>query len=160
MATADRVTKSVAVSFPVEPLPAPLLAPYTGKYHFDVLDDIKTTFSGRRWVEITMQDWLMAGTPALARLYMTPTAFLYYLPSLIMASLIDDGDTQVALECMAPAGHEHKPKGTWWPELMEIVTPNQVAAIMEYLNFVAAGRGAKNYDTTDELLDIALRLWK
>jgi hypothetical protein len=61
-----------------------------------------------------MWDWTMIGAPAcLARAYLEPDAFRYYLPSLLVGVLRDIGYLDWALECLLPARQEaaHDPKG-------------------------------------------------
>jgi len=98
--------------------------------------DLREWLERRRWTEIKMRDWAMAGHISIHRELLEPATFLYYLPSLLLAATEDPGYLAWALEAIIPSGRDRKPKSKWWGELLETISPDQCAALQAFLAYV------------------------
>jgi len=122
-------------AFPIEPLPAEFLwAKAKGSLETDVPLDLKDRISGRRWNEIAPIDWRMIGAPpVLSRLYLAPAAFAYYLPSILLGAHLDFDFAGDALEAIIPYNKHHVPRGSWWFEFVDRVSPKQREVLSRFL---------------------------
>jgi hypothetical protein len=136
--TKDDFLKLLLATFPPEPVPAQFF--WKEDRHDDSYEfrrDLRECLAERKWTEIKMSDWTMAGNISLTRELLEPTTFLYYLPSLLLG-VAEDGPGYLdwALEAIIPSGRDRKPKSKWWGELLATIQPRQSATLRAFLAHV------------------------
>jgi hypothetical protein len=142
MMTIDRISELLPASFPVEPLPKFSWRAGREQPVGDIPDGLQKRLAHRPWVDVTLWDWTMIGAPALlARVYLDPDVFRYYLPSLLVGVLGDIGYVDWALECLLPAGRKRRTDQKEWTEFWDGLSEKQRAAIHSYLKVVRSMLG-------------------
>jgi hypothetical protein len=128
----------VKTSFPVEPLPSNFFRPEgIASLDLDIPQELRNRISGRPWTNLTLLDWRMIGaSPIVARRYLEPATFMYYVPSLLVGASQEIEFIQFALEAIIPDNEIHVPRGEWWFEFSGIATPPQRAALAAFLAHV------------------------
>ena len=76
---------------------------------------------------------MIGAPPAIARFYIEPSTFLYYLPSLLTGVFHNIEYIDFALESILPYNKMHLPRGKWWDEFSQTVSPAQRAAFFAFL---------------------------
>jgi hypothetical protein len=76
--------------------------------------DVEDTlwFTGRDWHQITWQDWQAHSS---AFYFFVPDAFAYYLPSLLLLSSQNPGDTLMAADSLI-SELDRSPDPQWWTD--------------------------------------------
>jgi hypothetical protein len=136
--TKDDFLKLLLATFPPEPVPAQFFWKEDGHDDgYEFRRDLREWLAERKWTEIKMSDWTMAGNISHTRELLEPTTFLYYLPSLLVGVAEDDpGYLDWALEAIIPLGRDRKPKSKWWSELLATIQPGQSATLRTFLTHV------------------------
>jgi hypothetical protein len=102
----------------------------------------------------------MTGTsPALARRYLEPATFLYYVPSIILGVSREIDFIGFALEAIIPDNKEHVPRGKWWSEFSRIASPHQRTALSEFLVHVRLAFWDTVGPANQYLLERAENVW-
>ncbi|MBV8894790.1 DUF6714 family protein [Bradyrhizobium sp.] len=160
--TADQLCELLRASFPVEPLPEFFWRAGAEQPPGDIPDELQKRLANRPWIDVTMRDWTMMGAPAwLARIYLDPDTFRYYLPSLLVGVLHDTGYIDWALECLLPAGRKRRTERKEWTEFWDGLSDKQRDAIRAYLTGIRSMLGNPT-DPADQhlhLLDDAALIW-
>jgi hypothetical protein len=65
--------------------------------------------------------------------YFEPSAFLYYVPSLLINTFAAPSFLEFALEAIVPNNRAHAPRGKWWQEFSEGITSDQRATFAAFL---------------------------
>ena len=160
--TVGQISELLRASFPVEPLPRFFWRAGGGQPPGDIPDELQKRLAQRLWVDVTMRDWTMIGAPAwLARIYLDPDAYRYYLPSLLVGVLQDSGYLDWALESLLPAGRKRRTDRKEWSEFWDGLSDKQREAIRSYLKSVRSmlGDPADAADHHRQLLDEATVIW-
>jgi hypothetical protein len=125
--------------FPTNPLPVEFFRSDVALAQPDIPLELRQRLQGKRWTEVTFYDWQMLGAPIVSIIsYMTPTAFKYYLPSLLTASIgHPELAVDMAVEALLPANNSRKPRGVWWREFYDNFDDQQKIVVREYLDHVA-----------------------
>jgi hypothetical protein len=146
----------VYASFPTEPVPHEFFwAKRESPIERDIPKELRERLAGRRWPEITLTDWRMIGTPpAIARDYLRPSTFCYYLPSLLLSVLGEPDFLEWALEALIPLNKAHEPRGKWWGGFVGAVSESQRATLRSFLTIVDPADPANQ-----SLLSIAETIW-
>jgi hypothetical protein len=128
----------IRTAFPAEPVPDQFF--WTeGKDALDrdIPEELRNRISGRPWTEVTLMDWRMTGTsPVVARRYLEPATFMYYVPSIIVGAFQQIEFIEFALEGIIPENKYHVPRGKWWSEFSGMASPRQRAALSAFLAHV------------------------
>ncbi|HTO66734.1 MAG TPA: DUF6714 family protein [Bradyrhizobium sp.] len=162
MMTADQLSELLHARFPVEPLPRFFWRVGREQPPGDIPDGLWKRLAHRPWVDVTMRDWTMIGAPVwLARVYLDPDAFRYYLPSLLIGVLGDIGYVDWAVECLLPAGRQRRIDRKEWIEFWDGLSEKQRDAIRAYLTRVRSmlGNPVDPADGHLQLLDEAAVIW-
>jgi hypothetical protein len=160
MTTADQLPELLHASFPVQPLPGFFWVDGGEQPVGDIPEELLKRIVHRPWVDITMRDWTMTGAHAsIARAYLDPTAFRYYLPSLLIGALREIGYFDWALECLLPAGRKRRPIGKWWADFWIGFSEQQREAVCAYLKGVRSMLGDSVDPVNQQLLDEAEAIW-
>jgi hypothetical protein len=125
--------------FPTNPLPVEFFRSDADLTQPDIPSELQQRLQGKRWTEVTSHDWQMVGAPIGSIVtYITPTAFKYYLPSLLLSS-VDKPElvADMAVEALLPANNLHRPRGVWWKEFYGSFDEQQKTVVREYLDYVA-----------------------
>lgn len=133
----EEFIKLLHAAFPPQPMPVQFF--WREDRHDDGYEfrrDLREWLAERKWTEIKMHDWTMAGNISLTRELLEPTTFLYYLPSLLLGVAEDPGYLDWALEAIIPSGRDRRPKSKWWGELLATIPPDQSATIRAFLAHV------------------------
>jgi hypothetical protein len=100
---------------------------------------LQTRLGGRRWPDIKLSDWLMIGAaPCVARSYLEPLTYLYYLPSLLVGVFDNLDYLDWALEGILPFNKAHTPRGKWWVTFSAAVSASQRATLRSFLTTVCS----------------------
>jgi hypothetical protein len=126
----------IEAAFPTLPFPDALFSIEAGRdRHFR--EDFIGRIGRRAWTQVTMHDWTMLDFhPATARSNLTPSTFIYYLPSLLLGCLSDMAYVDHALEATMPSNRARRPKGQWWFAFVEELTAVQRVALAAYVELV------------------------
>jgi hypothetical protein len=141
LTTSDQLSELIRASFPVQPLPRHFFIDGGEQPCGDIPDELLVRLLHRRWVDVTMYDWSMIGPGCIAKQYLHPDAFHYYLPSLLVGVLEDTGYLDWAPECLLPAGRKRRTNRTEWAEFWDGLSGEQRDAICSYQNGVRSMLG-------------------
>jgi hypothetical protein len=128
----------IGTAFPVEPQPTRFSsAEVEESLDGDIPQELRNRIAGRRWTEVTLMDWRMTGTsPVVARRYLEPATFMYYVPSIIVGTSQQIEFIDFALEGIIPHNKHHVPRGKWWSEFYGIASPHQRVALSAFLSHI------------------------
>jgi hypothetical protein len=147
-------------SFPTEPVPQTFFwSECDDPIQPDIPGELQNRMAHRRWPEVKLMDWLMVGVaPCVARSYLEPSTFLYYLPSLLVGVFDDLGYTDFAIEGIVPFNKTHTPRGKWWSTFSACVSESQRVALRSFLTMI---RSSEPTDLRIQaLLGDADAIWK
>ena len=134
-------------AFASDPLPSEFFRNDIDLFPDDIPNDVKACFLGKRWTEITIQDWRgHAVSVHNAMHYLTPCVFRYYLPSLLVSSIQSQGDFQYAVEALLPANQKHVPRGQWWSDYFDGFNQQQREVVREFLKYILLTEPEENTD--------------
>jgi len=138
-------------SFPPEPIPQSFFwSEGDEAFQPDIPMGLQTRLSGRRWPEVKLNDWLMVGAPpCIARRYLEPSVFVYYLPSLFVGVFDDLPHLDWVLEGIIPFNKTHTPRGKWWARFDACISESQRAALRSFLRLI---RSTSLTDLRDQAL--------
>ncbi|MBR1274451.1 hypothetical protein [Bradyrhizobium sp. AUGA SZCCT0283] len=151
----------IRTAFPAEPVPAQFFW-RQGKdsLDLDIPQELRSRLLGRPWTEVTLMDWRMTGTsPVLARRYLEPGTFMYYVPSIIVGVSQDIGFVELALEGIIPDNKYHVPRGQWWSEFSGIASLDQRAALSAFLSHIRRMSWDEIGPANQYLLEHAESVW-
>lgn len=134
MTSIDELSDILQRAFPVEPLPHRFFRGEPPQDEFS--DALRVRLQGRRWTEVSMLDWRMVAATPVARDYMEPSAYRYYLPSLMLGGLEDLQFLDWALEAILPGNQHHVPRGTWWSAFVAAMSRDHRRALQAFLGLL------------------------
>lgn len=159
MTTPDRLARLLKASFPVEPLPHVFWVDGAERPCGDIPDELVRRLAHRRWVDVTMHDWTMIGPASVAKPYLHPDTFRYYLPSLLIGVLEDIGYLDWALESLLPAGRKRRTDRAEWTDFWDGLSGGQKEAIRSYLKGVRSMLGDSIGPIEQHLFDEIEAIW-
>jgi len=106
-----------------------------------------------------MRDWTVIGPARIAKLYLHPDAFRYYLPSLLVGVLDDIGYLDWALECLLPAGRKRRIDRAEWTDFWNGLSGEQREAIRSYLKGARWMLGDSIDPSNQQLFDELEAIW-
>jgi hypothetical protein len=134
MSVTDQLSELIRTSFPTDPLPRAFWIDGTEQPAGDIPDELAKRLAFRRWVEVALDDWRMIGIPPwVARSYLHPDAFRYYLASLLVVVLGDTGYLNWALEALLPSGQMRRTDRPEWINFGDGFSEQKREAIRSYL---------------------------
>jgi hypothetical protein len=137
MTSQDRFISLAQASFPIRPVPTEFFWVDAKNTHLEIPQKAQRYLRDRSWPEVTVEDWtLILTTPAVARAYMDPKVYLYYLPSLLAGIFNNMGWIEYVIDGILPFNREHYPKGKWWKEFDGNVSPKQRRTIQEFIRIM------------------------
>jgi hypothetical protein len=138
MTECDKFIRHLHTSFPAEPLPERFFwAASDHPIEGDIPNELSTRIMGRRWTELTIMDWMMTGAPpVIARSYLEPATFVYYLPSLLIDIFDKPEYFEMAVDCMLPNNVTRTPRGNWWREFTRSISADQRIALSVFVGLV------------------------
>ena len=148
-------------AFPVAPVPAQFFwTEGKDSLDSDIPQELRNRIAGRPWTDVTLMDWRMTGTsPVVARRYLEPATFMYYVPSIIVGASQQIEFIDYALEGVIPNNKFHVPRGIWWSEFSRIVSPHQRAALSAFLAHVRLVYWDEIGPANQHLLEHAESVW-
>jgi len=151
----------IRAAFPVEPLPPQFFwAEGKESLDFDIPQELRNRIAGRPWTEVTLMDWRMTGTsPVVARRYLEPATFMYYVPSIIVETSQEIEFIELALEGIIPHNKYHVLRGEWWSEFSAIASPHQRAALSAFLAHIRLMFWDRIGPANQHLLEHAETVW-
>ena len=151
----------IGTAFPEAPIPTQFF--WTeGKEALDrdIPQELENRIAGRPWTKLTLMDWRMTGTsPVVARRYMAPATFMYYVPSIVVGASQEIEHIELALEGIIPDNKNHVPRGNWWFEFSGIASPHQRAALSAFLGHVRSNYWNAIGPANQHLLEYAKGVW-
>jgi hypothetical protein len=125
----------IKTAFPEEPVPAQFFwADGKDSLDRDIPQELGNRISGRPWTEVTVMDWRLTGvSPVVARRYLEPATFMYYVPSIMVGVSHQIEYLELALEGIIPDNKYHVPRGKWWSEFSSSASPLQRTALSAFL---------------------------
>ena len=128
------IIQEIEREFPVDPICFELL-PLKSNYD-ETPNDILDIFFGKKWIEISLQDWSMLGSSIkLSSNYFTPESFVYFIPSILKESILS-GDFQYAMDALVPNNEKLAARSEWWKEYISILTTNQKQLIIKIFFYI------------------------
>ncbi|MCI4679029.1 hypothetical protein K9U39_17785 [Rhodoblastus acidophilus] len=127
------VEAAINRSFPDAPIPSDFFGAL--RRNDDIEDDIAEQFQTRKWTEISEHHWRMTGIRVgTVMTCMTPSAYIYYLPSLLISALRSNNFDD-AVEGLIPPNQRREPRGIWWRQFIGALNLNQRSAIRLFLAY-------------------------
>jgi len=127
--------------FPISPLPKRLLLDEYDNSEFS--EGICNAFLSKQWVSVTVDDWVNIACIEVVSSYMSPRAFHYYLPSLLLGVLEEGSYIDWGLKAVLPQNQSREPRSDWWKDYVACFNLKQRRFIQEYilsvLEFVQQG---------------------
>jgi hypothetical protein len=157
----NKLLDLIGTTFPVEPRPINFFwAEGKHSLEYDLPQELGNRIAGRPWTEVTLLDWRMIGTsPVVARSYLEPAAFMYYVPSIIVGTSRQIEFIDFALEAIIPDNKHHRPRGRWWSEFAGIASSRQRLALSAFLSHVRLMFWDRIGPTSQSLLERAENVW-
>ena len=148
-------------AFPAEPRPIKFFLETNEDWSdLDIPQELERRIAGRLWTQVTLMDWRMTGTaPVVARRYLVPATFLYYVPSIIVGTYRELEFIEFALEGIIPDNKYHVPRGNWWFEFAEAVSPPQKVALSVFLSYIREAFWDRIGPANQSLLEHAEKIW-
>jgi hypothetical protein len=143
-------------AFPAEDVPR---AMFSGKYERnDITDDITAKFSGKKWTDVVLDDWIYCADVEVVSYYMAPEAFKYYIPSLLV-SVIDKPDyLDWGVRGLLPHNKDRRPRVGGWESFRRLFSKEQECCVHGFLEAARSNPNASS--EVRSLVEIALRgLW-
>jgi hypothetical protein len=122
----------VVAAFPVDPLPDRFFW-IEGRVPLndDFAQELSDKILGRRWTELTIEDWFKTGADVVVnRSYIEPATFMYYVPCFIVGA---SQDMCTALDAILPHNNNRVPRGKWWFAFSESASARQREAICAFV---------------------------
>jgi hypothetical protein len=132
------IVQLIHASFPSEPLPVRSFWLHGERTAGDIPEGLEKRMMMRPWDAVTMADWTMIAHPDSVKAFLHPTAYRYYLPSLLIGALNDIGHIDWALEAILPTGWRRRATGKWWQDFVTSLSPPQRAALAAYPRAIRA----------------------
>ena len=138
MTEMDALLNIINEAFPVSPQPPRFfLLEHEASLDLDIPRELKERIAGRSWTHVTLLDWRMIGaSPMVARRYLEPATFLYYVPSIIVGAFQETAFIDFALEAIIPDNKTRIPRGKWWHKFSAAITLPQRAALSASLSYI------------------------
>jgi hypothetical protein len=157
----EKLLNLIGTAFPVEPRPTNFFwAEGKHSLDYDLPQELRNRIAGRPWKEVTLLDWRMTGTsPVVARSYLEPATFMYYVPSIVVGSSQQIEFIDFALEGIIPHNEHHLPRGKWWSEFAAIASPRQRLALSAFLSHVRHVFWDRIGPANRSLLEHAENIW-
>jgi len=143
-------------AFPVENVPQAL---FSGRYERnDITDDMTSSFSGKKWTDVVLNDWIYCADVELIAYCMAPEAFKYYVPSLLV-SVADMPDyLDWGVRGLLPHNQDRRPRKGDWASFRRLFSREQERCVHGFLE--AARRNPNASTEVRSLVEIALDgLW-
>lgn len=103
----------------------------------DIVLDIKNQFLNKLWKDIGLECWVNIGCPEVIMTCLNPSAFHYYVPSLMVSVLSNKNYLSWGLKSILPQNQKRTPKGDWWFEYFSYFSGKQKAFIKTFLLYVS-----------------------
>ena len=160
MSACDEFLQSVHDSFPVEPVPVKFFWPQSKRAPGDDLSyELTSRLVLRRWTDVALLDWTMIGSPGVARQFLEPAAFAYYLPSVLVGVFSDLGYREFAINAVLPFNQDRRPRDAWWFAFVASLSPAQRTAIARFPAAAREALGATLDEWTEMELSTVQALW-
>jgi hypothetical protein len=132
---AAELENMIRSAFPIYPIPDDFFRD-NNLISTDIPSELKNRLFSKKWSDVTLMDWRMTGAHIGSIItYMTPDAFRYYLPSLLIGSMHDPKYLDYSVQALLPFNNEHLPKGRWWNSFFNGFDKIKKAAIQQFLLF-------------------------
>lgn len=142
-------------AFPKFPIPSDLLIFKDDPCEFSI--ELITILHGKPWTAVDIDDWRTTVGISLVKNYLTPLAFHYYLPSVLIGSIDKPSFLSYGLEALLPNNQKHIPKGEWWVEFRNCFNSNQKKIINKFL--LLAMDLCTEHSEDEALIDAAMYIW-
>jgi hypothetical protein len=151
----------IETAFPLQPRPIAFFsAEGIDALNHDIPQELGKRIAGRPWTEVTLMDWRMIGvSPVIARHYVAPASFMYYVPSILMAAFWQIDFIDFALEGIIPHNKYHSPRGKWWSEFSSSASAHQRLALSAFLSHVRLMFWDRIGPANQDLLEHAENIW-
>ena len=158
----EKLLVLVKTAFPTEPLPTRFFSTESeGRLDLDIPQELKNRIAGRPWTQVTLMDWRMTGTsPVVARRYIEPATFMYYVPSIVVGAVQQIEFIELALEGITPDNKNHVPRGKWWSEFSATASSARRVALSAFLSRVRLAYWDTIGPANQHLLERAENVWK
>ncbi|QQR68902.1 MAG: hypothetical protein IPI58_08745 [Alphaproteobacteria bacterium] len=138
MITDILLTQAIKEAFPVSPMPRSFFQSEEDSASLlELPSDLRGRVMGKKWHEVTHDDWAWLGGLSHFRDYMTTEAYIYYVPSVLLDS-IHSNYFQHGVEVVLPDNQQHMPRGEWWKDFVGSLNGKQKEAIRLFLQRVRA----------------------
>ncbi|QQR68904.1 MAG: hypothetical protein IPI58_08755 [Alphaproteobacteria bacterium] len=131
-------------AFPIEPVPECFFQnPEDATSDLELPLDLREKLMGRRWTDVAFEDWRWIGGLSTKRCYMTPEAYHYYLPSLLLQISKNKDWVVYGVDALLP-GEKFIPElqtwseysSVWWKNFTERFNVHQREVVRIYLKDV------------------------
>lgn len=160
MSNKINVVDLISKAFPVEPIPKEIFIgpPSMQGDRGDIGDSLAEELQGKSWNIVSLNNWLCTAYPSVIMGMITPAAFHYYLPSLLIGTIEDFGYFDRGASALLPNNKLHVRKSAWWFEYESLFNPAQVKAVIAFLEYIETS--ANELDESKYLAKDAILLWK
>ena len=102
---------------------------------------------------------MIGASPVVARRYLDPATFMYYVPSLLVGAAEQIECIELALEAIVPDNKNHQPRGEWWSNFSGIASPRQRTALSAFLAHIRLTAWDPICAANQYLLERAENIW-
>lgn len=138
------IRSRVSSVFPEQPIPDEFFSEESGRG--DIQTELSTRFQSRSWAAIELADWTHSADVETIVHFLTPRAFFYYLPSILIASLEGPDYLDWGVRALLPHNQRRQPRGEWWSEFFSLFSEAQRQLVRDYLR-EAVGRSSEGSET-------------
>ena len=89
-------------AFPTRPIPSQLFLDGLEIKNWDIPGELQNRLLSHEWTRVSIEDWASIGPIASIKSYVTPMAFRYYLPSILLGSIENLTYWDLGLEALLP----------------------------------------------------------
>lgn len=153
---ARKVQEGLYQSFPTTPLPSEV--PVTSDSGLtEIPGEISRRFSNKQWPDVHIDAWINTASVQVIIRCVTPVAFHYYLPALLIGVLYEPDYLDWGLIALLPWNKDRVPKGQWWFEYSNQFSDEQRAVIKLFISYA---RHVSTPGSEEEWLVFCLeRIW-
>lgn len=137
----DDILKRIRAVFPEDPVPTNFFASGVDQISGDIPLELVRRIKGRRWSDIVLGDWNNIAHVTSFSQMLTPSAFRYYVPSLLMVAIENPLRIDLGIEAVLPPNQKLEPRGAWWKDFYSGFSNDQRDVVRAFLTWAISNAG-------------------
>ena len=141
--------------FNIYPLPEQILIEVDQYDEFS--NGLLIALHNRPWNAVKLFEWRNIAQVSVVKKFVTPNAFQYFVPSLLLGSIREPEFLNYGLEAILPNNQKRIEKGDWWFDFRARFSNGQVRVVQEFLfaSMYVCSVGSEEA----AMIDTALTIW-